>query len=189
MKAVDGPSAVMLVSGAAILNSFMFHKPETGKGAALTLVLALGIAGFGIVNASMENRPVYPRWTKGFMLDRSLILYETWNPISRVTASPELPEMPVYIAGRSPKLPKGTEMDYRVLRVDGAAHTAIIKFDGKNPKGNKKLKFLEYDLTNLVHYIPGVESVGIVGVGGGRGSQQDAGHGRKERLHGRCLRG
>ena len=165
MKAIDAPSAVLLVAGGVIANGLMFQPAKSRKELGLLLAPALLLAGMGLVNAAMDNRPIYPRWVKGFELPREMIRYEEWNPISRVTVSPPLPDLPVYIAGKSPKLPPTAKTEYQLLRIDGAAHTAMMKFDGQHLD---KVKFLEYDLTNLVHFVPGIKSFGIIGVGGGR---------------------
>ncbi|MCC7038179.1 MAG: hypothetical protein IT560_12880 [Alphaproteobacteria bacterium] len=163
MKLIDAPSAVLLVAGVIIGTGLLFDRAAKGRALALGLAAAITIVGLG--NAAMKDRPIYPRWTKTINLDRSLINYEEWNPISRITVSPPPPKLGVYVAGKSPLLPKDTKTEYQFLRVDGAAHTAILKFDGHS---FDKMKFLEYDLTNLVHFIPNLKSVGIVGVGGGR---------------------
>jgi len=165
MQTVDAPSAVLVISGIIVANSLLFHWGATRGWRQKTFLLAILLVATGLGNAFMSDRPIYPRWTKTMQLDRSLINYEEWNAISRITVSPALPDYPVYVAGASPLLPAGRKADYQFLRVDGAAHTAIIKFDGKTWKD---VDFIEYDLTNLVHFIPGLESVGIVGVGGGR---------------------
>jgi predicted membrane-bound spermidine synthase len=165
MQTIDAPSAVLVVAGLVIVNALLFHRDATAGWQTKTAVLAVLIIAVGIGNAAMPDRPIYPRWTKTMKLDRDLINYEEWNAISRITVSPALEDYPVYVAGRSPLLPEGRKADYQFLRVDGAAHTAIIKFDGKTWED---VDFIEYDLTNLVHFVPGLESVGIVGVGGGR---------------------
>ncbi|HYD18317.1 MAG TPA: hypothetical protein VEF76_07555 [Patescibacteria group bacterium] len=163
MKCVDAPSAVLLVAGAAIASGLIFDSAK--KGRAIVIASAVVLTAIGIVNASLTDRPIYPRWSKTIKLDRDIISYEEWNPISRVTVSPPPPDLPVYVAAASPVMPADTKTEYQMLRVDGAAHTAILKFDGKSWD---QVKFLEYDLTNLVHFIPDLKTVGIVGVGGGR---------------------
>lgn len=165
MWVMDAPSAIMVVSGVCIATGLLFHRPEKKKDLALVIVLAMGITGFGFVNAAMKDRPIYPRWTKGFYLPRDKISYEEWNPISRITVSPSLPGIPAFLWGASPKLPQGTVAEYQYMRVDGAAATPVMKFDGRSWGG---MKFLEYDLTNLVHFVPGIKSFAIIGVGGGR---------------------
>lgn len=170
MQAMDAPSAVFVVSGAIIANSLLFRRPARGEEAALIVLIAVAVAGFGLVNASVKNPPVYPLWTKGVDLPRGDILYEEWNAISRITVSPQIelqkdnPGAP-YLWGESKTLPKDLKGEYQYLRVDGAAGTPITKFDGKNLKA---VKYLEYDLTNLAHFIPGIESFAVIGAGGGR---------------------
>lgn len=162
MKLVDAPSAVIMLSGGIIACGFLFHRP---KKQALRAALAVAVALLGLANALTPERPVYPRWIKGFDLPRSEISFEAWNPISRVTVSPQIEQIPAYLWGASPKLPAGTKTEYQYLRVDGAAGTPIMRFEGKSWS---KMKFLEYDLTNLAHFIPGINSFAIIGVGGGR---------------------
>ncbi|MBI4031090.1 MAG: hypothetical protein HY370_05390 [Proteobacteria bacterium] len=163
MKIVDAPSAVLMIAGSIIAASFMFYRPGI-KQSIMVLILALGIGGLGIVNASMDKRPIYPLWTKGFSLKHAEINYEEWNPISRITVSPPIPDLPAYIPGLSP-IYKIEDIEYQYLRVDSAAYTPVIKFDGKSWDD---VSFVEYDVTNLVHYVPGIKSFGIIGAGGGR---------------------
>lgn len=170
MQAIDAPSAVLVVSGAVVANALLFHKAKEGKQVMLVVCVAALLAGYGLLNASSAKPPVYPRWTKGFDLPRDFINFENWNAISRITVSPNLelnPDNPraPYLWGPSPALPKGMEADYQYLRVDGAAGTPITKFDGKT---FKDVSYLEYDLTNLAHFVPGIESFAIIGAGGGR---------------------
>ncbi|MCC7038178.1 MAG: class I SAM-dependent methyltransferase [Alphaproteobacteria bacterium] len=165
MQAMDAPSAVLLVAAAIVANGLMFSRPKNGKSMALVLVVAGALAAMGLVNASMKDRPIYPYWTKGFDLPRRDITFEEWNPISRITVSPDLQKLSAYLWGPSPKLPKDIKTEYQYLRVDGAAGTPIMKFDGKNWGS---VKFLEYDLTNLAHFLPNINSFAIIGAGGGR---------------------
>ena len=170
MQAVDAPSAVLLVSGAVVANSLLFFRPKESKQFTLVLCLVAFFGGFGVMNASMKEPPIYPRWTKGFDLPRDRISFEDWNAISRITVTPDLmrgkenPDEP-FLWGPSPALPKDARADYQYLRVDGAAGTPITKFDGKT---FKDVSYLEYDLTNLAHFVPGIESFAIIGAGGGR---------------------
>ncbi|HYD18318.1 MAG TPA: hypothetical protein VEF76_07560 [Patescibacteria group bacterium] len=165
MKVMDAPSAVLVVAGVIVANGALFGEKQAAKSRALLLGVAAVVAAIGLVNASMTNRPIYPYWTKGFDLPRAQITYEEWNPISRITVSPNLENFSAYLWGPSPKLPKDVRTEYQYLRVDGAAGTPIMKFDGKDWS---KVSFLEYDLTNLAHFLPGIESFAIIGAGGGR---------------------
>lgn len=166
MQTMDAPSAVLLTAGAIIANGFMFGStPGTIKNRAIMVALSVVLVAGGIANASMKERLIYPRWTKTTNLTRDKISFEEWNAISRITVSPNLGSIKTYLWGASPNLPEGVETDYQYLRVDGAAGTPIMKFDGENWDA---MSYLEYDLTNLVHFIPKIESFAIVGVGGGR---------------------
>lgn len=165
MQEMDAPSAVLIVAAAIVANGLMFFPRKGGKLASLVVAVAALLAVGGVVNASMKDRPIYPYWTKGFDLPRRDINFEQWNAISRITVSPGLEKLSAYLWGPSPRLPKELKSDYQYLRVDGAAGTPIMKFDGKN-WGSVKL--LEYDLTNLAHFLPNINSFAIIGAGGGR---------------------
>lgn len=161
METIDTPSAVIMITAIALANGFIFSPARDMK----LLLLTVAIACTGIVNASLPKPVIYPFWTKGVFLTQDNLNFERWNAISRVTVSPAISNMPVFLWGPSPRLPQLPPMDYQYLAVDGAAGTPIMKFDGENMDD---LQALEYDVTNIAHFIPGMKSMAIVGVGGGR---------------------
>jgi predicted membrane-bound spermidine synthase len=165
MQLADAPSSVLIIAGASILSAFMARS--VGKPALSARFALLGFAfiATGVVNASLPRAFVYPIWTKGNYLPHQHMNFEKWNAISRIVIIPDFPELPINLWGPSPKMPHFPPQPYQLLSVDGAAVTPITKFDGKNWKS---LKYLEYDLTNLAHFMPGIKSVAIIGVGGGR---------------------
>ena len=52
----------------------------------------------------------------------------------------------------------------RIVNIDGAAGTAMYRFDGDLAK----LEFLKYDVTNLAYIIRNQGRSAVIGVGGGR---------------------
>jgi len=170
MKIFDAPSAILLTGGAVILNGFLF---EPGKMAENKRAILFGIAFclMGLVNAAAPKPFIYPLWVKSARMPQSIIEYEQWNPISRVTIiEPGKKSMPVFLWGTSPNLPDHyKEGDptgyYKVLSVDGAAITPLSKFDGKDFEA---VDYLNYDITNIFHFLPGIKKMAIVGLGGGR---------------------
>ncbi|MFN3827629.1 MAG: hypothetical protein ACK4NR_08405 [Micavibrio sp.] len=165
MQTVDAPSAILIVAGMTVATSMMFLEKF---GQRKTSIVALLLVAFGIVNSMMPSPPVYPLWTKSALVPRNIIFYEDWNAISRVTvidsAKYDITKR-VFLWGASPTLPADIETDFKILAVDGAAITPVNEFDGKSWD---KLKWLEYDITNIAHFAPNIKSIAIVGAGGGR---------------------
>lgn len=163
MQTMDGPSAVLVVAGLAVLSGHLF-----GLGSGLknrkNLSLAAILILIGVINAALPKPILYTFWSKGVGMQESSINFEKWNAISRVTVIDGLPNRPVFLWGASPIAPM-TKVDYQYLMIDGDASTPITKFDGISWD---KLKYLEYDVTNTPYFMPGIENVAIIGVGGGR---------------------
>lgn len=164
MQTLDAPSSILLIAGAAMLAGVLFAAQEK-KAHKLFLFSALAVMAFGIVNATLPKPIIYTAWSKGAYIAQSKINFEKWNTISRVTIIDGLPGRNVYLWGPSPLLPKDTKADYQYLMIDGDASTPLTKFDGQDWS---KLKYLEYDVTNTAYFMPAINSVAIIGVGGGR---------------------
>ncbi|HEY9712181.1 MAG TPA: hypothetical protein V6C72_01850, partial [Chroococcales cyanobacterium] len=170
----DAPSAVFIVAALAALSACLFAgggKQENLVAVPkptiiLSLILAIGLAGFGIVNAiaaCKQDAMVKLRIVHGYVEKKPL--YEKWNSFSRViiTAFPENPHRPA-AWGLSNAWPADKKVDELDLTIDAGADTVLTKYAG-DPSLVEHLKF---DLTNLVHYIRHNARVLIVGVGGGR---------------------
>lgn len=164
MQTIDGPSATMIIAGIAMLTGGLFTLGQSSPPKKQN-VIAIIIIAFGLLNAILPKPILYTFWSKGVGLSEERINFEKWNTISRVTVIDKPDGHPVYLWGASPKLPKGTTADYQYLMIDGDASTPITKFDGVSWE---KLKYLEYDVTNIPYFMPGINSVAIIGVGGGR---------------------
>ncbi|MDB5492050.1 MAG: hypothetical protein JWO78_1899 [Micavibrio sp.] len=164
MQTIDGPSAVLVISGLAILSGYLFTLGDTRQ-TRRHGIIGLLIILCGLLNASLAKPLIYPLWTKGALLTEKHINFEKWNSISRVTVINQLEGHPVFLWGASPLLPKNTTAEYQYLMIDGDASTPITKFDGVSWS---KLKYLEYDVTNIPYFMPGINSVAVIGVGGGR---------------------
>jgi len=65
--------------------------------------------------------------------------------------------------GPSPMMPM-TEIDQRLLSIDGEAGTYMYRFSGDLAE----LEFLRYDITNLAYHIRNRGRSAVIGVGGGR---------------------
>lgn len=174
METIDTPSAILFLSGVAFISALAFpvrdEAPKSVRLGAKTynlkntayffLVVTFGI---GLINTFSPSPLLYPLWVKDKYMPMSMIDYEEWNSISRVTVMNERNTSP-FGWGPSPKFPYDDEITMKMLIIDGDAGTPITKFDGDFSKH----EYLEYDVTNIAYNLPGIETAAIIGVGGGR---------------------
>ena len=99
---------------------------------------------------------------KGQIEDTQNILLLRWNAYSRIRAGVTVHRSPA-MWGPSPMTPT-TEIDQRLLSIDGEAGTYMYHFSGD--LGD--LEFLRYDITNLAYHIRNRGRSAVIGVGGGR---------------------
>ncbi len=164
MKCLDAPSAVLFLSVLAFAASLCFSKMggnfKSGN-AVFLMVVAVGAIG---LNVLLPKPFIYPVWIKSRIIMQDALVHDEWNAISRVTVNNEDKDAPPFLWGPSPLLPEGTKTSYYYLAIDGDAGTPINKFGGNRGE----IAFLEYDVTTIAYALPGIERVGIIGVGGGR---------------------
>lgn len=165
MEWMDVPSAVLVLCLMAFTASFCFSRMDGGYVKSNTMKILAGIVVLAIAINSFSSKPlIYPVWIKSEFHSQKSLMYDEWNAISRVTVGNELVDYKPYLWGPSPLLPENLRTSFYFLRIDGDAGTPIYKFDG-DPDS---LSFLEYDVTTIAYAVPGIERVGIIGVGGGR---------------------
>ncbi|HMD83298.1 MAG TPA: hypothetical protein VKO18_01200 [Terriglobia bacterium] len=159
LNLVDAPSAVMVISALVFLSASAYAEfagqPRLRRrcyiGAGALVVLAA-------LNASTIHG-IQPIWSKGRLDPRTDILYETWNPISRVRVV--APKMEARFVG--PQAPLvWREVVY--IDIDNDAATGIYRFQGDL----KDVDFLRYEVHSLGARIRAGGSAAIIGVGGGR---------------------
>jgi SAM-dependent methyltransferase len=171
LQVMDAPSAILLV-GAVLAAAALFARSGIGRaperrpaGPGWLLqpgALALGLAALAGLNA-MTRHGLQPILVKDGIERRSGdITFERWNSFSRVIAMPPLTARP-RLWGPSRHLP-AIAVRQIWLNIDGDAGTVMFGFDG-DPES---VRFLSYDVTNLVYALRAGTRAAIVGVGGGR---------------------
>jgi spermidine synthase len=159
LNLVDAPSAVMVISALVFLSVSAYAQfaaqPRLQRrayiGAGVLVVLAA-------LNASTIHG-IQPIWSKGRLDPRTDILYETWNPISRVrVVAPKME--PRFVGPQAP--PVSSEVIY--VDIDNDAATPIFRFQGDL----KNVDFLRYEVNSLGARLRAGGSAVIIGVGGGR---------------------
>jgi spermidine synthase len=124
-------------------------------------VLAAMLA-LGAVNA-FTPVGLRPLMVKDKLEDFSWNRFEQWNSYSRIRAGKPIGGVP-RLWGASQKWPRNFRTFTVELNIDGAAGTAMFRYDGTR----KSIEFLRYDLVNLGYNLPGIRRAAIIGVGGGR---------------------
>jgi len=164
MKHLDAPSGVLFLSVLAFLASLCFAKIDGKfKSSNAKFLMAVAVAAI-LLNVLLPKPFIYPVWVKSQIVMHDSLSHDEWNAISRVTVSTENKDAPPYLWGPSPVLPEDIKHSNYYLTIDGDAGTPINQFDGNK----EDIKFLEYDVTTIAYSLPGLERVGIIGVGGGR---------------------
>jgi len=159
LNIVDAPSAVMVISALVFLSASAYARfavqPRLERRgytwAAVLVVLAA-------LNASTIHG-IQPIWSKGKLDPRTDILYETWNPISRVrVVAPKME--PRFVGPQKP--PISSEVIY--IDIDNDAATGIYRFHGDL----QDVDFLRYEVNAMGARLRAGGSSAIIGVGGGR---------------------
>lgn len=174
LSLTDGPSAVLWLGVLAMAAGGLFARSQLGgvpkeppPAAAWLgrrLRLALPLAAFGLVN-SLTPYGLQPMVVKDGLERRNPFksVVEKWNYFSRITVVPVEDNDPL-LWGPSPKLPHGLKVDRRMLRSDGFADAQMFRFSGRP----EEMSFLQFDVVNLVYFLPERPRVAVVGAGGGR---------------------
>ncbi|MFT5139470.1 MAG: putative membrane-bound spermidine synthase [Lysobacterales bacterium] len=166
MKAIDTPSGVLLLGAVAALSSYLFLRASETSLPVKPLIVLAGISLILVVLNTTRSTPfLYPFWVKGHFVDSKYIEYEKWNTISRVTVYQEEADIKPFLWGASPNLPSDLTATHKYLTIDGDALTPITRVD---PEHLEVHSYLDYDVVNLAYALPELESVAIIGVGGGR---------------------
>ncbi|HTN27760.1 MAG TPA: class I SAM-dependent methyltransferase [Burkholderiales bacterium] len=173
LDSFDAPSAVLAIS-ALIFVAAAAYAGHAGLAGWRTrsLLFALGAAVLAAANASTLNG-LQPVWVKGKLDDRSRVLAEIWNPISKIRVFQPGLTTPMMWGPSARWVPEKTENIF--VDIDNDAGTEVVKYSG-DPR---MLGYLRYDITTLgVQLRPG-GSAAIIGVGGGRDVLGAASHGFK----------
>ena len=169
LDAIDAASAVLVAAAIAALGALAFALARsdmtegTGrKGQVAAAALVLGWSAAAWYNAGAAAPPLRPAWVKGVHEDPAAHAYVGWNTHSRVTVSPTvtLPPM-LWAAGRNTPPEQLAPIEQRILKIDGAAATAMAKA-GPDPA------YLEWDVATFAHQLRPSGPAAVIGVGGGR---------------------
>jgi SAM-dependent methyltransferase len=161
LRITDGPTTVLILTLLAAVASMLFLLEVTSHGL-LKIAFACCIL-LGIVTVTQFGSDLMKlRWAKGVV--ESEPLYEEWNSYSRVRVVEDSGPQRIFGWGLSPTLSPIQTVKELKLDIDAGAATVLTQFDGDL----KKLNFLKYDVTNMVHYIRPESSVLVIGAGGSR---------------------
>ena len=159
LNLVDAPSAVLVISALVFLSASAYAQfagePRLQRRGYIWAGVLMVLAA---LNASTIHG-IQPIWSKGKLDPRTDILYETWNPISRVRVV--APKMELRSVG--PQAP----LVYRevvYIDIDNDAATGIYRFQGDL----QDVDFLRSEVHSLGARIRAGGSAAIIGVGGGR---------------------
>jgi spermidine synthase len=159
LNLVDAPSAVLVISAVVFLSAAAYAHfaglPRLQKRGYIGAAVLVVLAG---LNASTIHG-IQPIWSKGKLDPRTDILYETWNPISRVRVVEPKWE-PRFVGPNVP--PISSEVVY--VDIDNDAATGIYRFHGDL----KDVDFLRYEVNSMGARLRAGGSAAIIGVGGGR---------------------
>lgn len=166
LDAIDAASAVLVASAIAALGALAFASSMSGgtgrKGQVVAAALAIAWSGAAWFNATAGVPPLRPAWVKGVHEDYGAHAWVGWNTHSRVTVSPTvaLPPM-LWAAGRNTPAEQLAPIEQRIVKIDGAAATAMARAGGD-------LGYLEWDVATFAHQLRPSGAAAVIGVGGGR---------------------
>jgi spermidine synthase len=156
---LDAPSAVLAISAMIFLSASAYaHFAAESRLQKRCYIGAAVLAVLANLNA-LTIHGIQPIWSKGRLDPRTDILYESWNPISRVrVVAPKME--PRFVGPHRP--PISSEVVY--VDIDNDAATPIFRFQG-DPKD---VDFLRYEVSALGARLRAGGSAAVIGVGGGR---------------------
>jgi len=159
LNLMDAPSVVLVISSLVFLSASAYAQfaaqPRLQRRSYIWAGALVVLAG---LNASTIHG-IQPIWSKGRLDIRNNVLYETWNPISRVRV---VEPMMVATIVAPPAQRDWREMIY--VDIDNDAATPIFPFHGDL----KDVDFLRYEVNSLGARLRAGGSAAVIGVGGGR---------------------
>lgn len=159
LNVVDAPSAVLVISALVFLSAAAYAQFAGQAGLQRRCYIwAAALMVLAGLNASTIHG-IQPIWSKGKLDPRTDILYETWNPISRVRVVE--PKWEPRFVGPD-KAPLSSEVVY--IDIDNDAATGIYRFQGDL----KDVDFLRYEVNSMGARLRAGGSAAVIGVGGGR---------------------
>ena len=158
IRQFGGPASVMMVCLLGSLAGLAFCGSETAPATrrGLLALAALCIAFFAL--GGPAHSPLKIAWVKG--QPQRPVEFEKWNEFSRITVE-KIPDEP-FGWGFSAKA-QYQPIEQLYLSIDDAATTPLTRLHAID-----ELRFLEFDVTNIVHYLQTDARVLVIGAGGGR---------------------
>lgn len=161
----DAGSALILVAALCGFASAAFAFAGSDKRALRQgVILGAALALVGLANARTHSG-LAPLWVKGRPEVRALIEQELWNSHSRVVVGPA-GKVPASFWGKGTLCPQPM-VTQRSIEIDGHAMTPLYHAEGKL----ESLRWLDCDVTNVIHRVRPHGSIAIIGVGGSRDLQ------------------
>lgn len=160
LELVDAPSLILFCAAVGVLAAIGYSGFGGAKAYSIVFVL---LAVFATAN-STTSRGIRPAILKGKWHPAHWFMIERWNSFSCVNVD-ELSERPAFYWGKSPVAPERVIPQY-YMRIDGGAGTPVSPFTSID-----ELDYLEFDVTNMVHWLRPTGESCVIGVGGGRDIQ------------------
>ncbi len=167
LSVADGPSTVIIIASVAALGGLFYSWTGSSKNLrVLASILTVLLLSVGVANAALyptHQQFIKLRWVHGSL--EEMPIYEKWNAFSRIKVHGDPKELHRPCAwGLSRQWPSDKKVSELDLTIDAGADTVLTAFNGDF----SKVAYLEYDLTNLVHFIRPDGKMLIIGIGGGR---------------------
>lgn len=161
LRITDGPTTVLILTLLATIGSVLFLMEVSARRLLkFSFACCILLAVFTVAQYGSDLMKLH--WAKGVV--ESKPLYEEWNSYSRVRVVEDSGPQRIFGWGLSPVLSPIQTVKELKLDIDAGAATVLTEFDGDL----KKLDFLKYDVTNMIHFIRPDSSVLVIGAGGGR---------------------
>ena len=154
-------SGMLALGGLAALASGCFHHfAERSTRPAI----ALGALWFALMIANeLAGGALGVIYAKGKFQDPTTIDFESWTIHGHVVARESRVGAP-FLWGQTPRDARLGRVEYRNLKIDGAALTVMTLWDGDPGK----LRWIQHDVTSLPYHLRKGGDAAVVGVGGGR---------------------
>lgn len=160
LNAADIFSAALVAGAIAAAGAACFQRLTAAGRGRLPATTALALTAAAGVHLG-SGSPIDVAYPRGTELDRNATELSLWNAYSHVRVERPRPGPP-FFWGRG-KSPQDLRVDSSLMLIDGAAGTALTKWDGEP----ESIAWVQYDVTSLPYHLRSGD-VAIIGVGGGR---------------------
>ena len=174
LSLVDAPSAILWAAVLAAAGGLAFaraappgspaEQPKTTPrmtSRRVVLALLIVLAAFNGLSGGFI-RPLFVKGEVELAADRPI--FSEWNSFSRISVKREETK-PADLWGPAPSYDEGDwVIDQHLIEIDALASTSAYRLEGDFTKAG----FLEYDVTSLAYFLPGIERVAVIGAGAGR---------------------